>query len=137
MATYGNPDPGPRDVVNAIRCLKAITTDFIAWNDRRNARGKAPIQISVGLHYGPVVVGNIGTARRLEFAVLGDTVNVASRLEALTRELKVGAAMSGAVAEAVRDEAPEEADEILAGFLDHGPLMLRGRDNPVHVLTFG
>lgn len=137
MATFGTPDPGPRDVANAIRCLKAITADFAAWNERRKARGRSPIQIAVGLHYGPVVVGNIGTARRLEFAVLGDTVNVASRLEALTRELKVGAAMSAAVAEAVKEEAPEECEEILAGFADHGPVMLRGRDNPVHVLTFG
>ena len=75
MATFGTPDPSPRDTVNAVNCVKAIVTDFKAWNVRRETRGKAPIQIAVGLHYGPVVVGNIGTDRRLEFAVLGDTVN--------------------------------------------------------------
>jgi adenylate cyclase len=137
MATFGTPDPGPRDTVNAVNCVKAIATDFIAWNVRRHGRGKAPIEISVGLHYGPVVVGNIGTDRRLEFAVLGDTVNVASRLEALTRELGVAAVISSAAAEAVRQEAPDEAEEILAGFVYRGPVMLRGRDHPVEVLTFG
>ena len=52
--------------------------------------GSPSIRIGVGLHFGPVVLGNVGNERRLEFAVLGDTVNVASRLEGLTRELDVG-----------------------------------------------
>ena len=137
MATFGTPDPGSRDAVNAVTCLKSIVTDFDAWNERRKTRNKAPIQIAVGLHYGPVVVGNIGTDRRLEFAVLGDTVNVASRLEALTRELHVAAAISGAAAEAARNEAPDEAVDLLAGFVDRGQVTLRGRDHPVEVLTFG
>jgi adenylate cyclase len=137
MATFGTPDPGPRDATNAVTCLTAIVADFEAWNARRVARGRNPIRISVGLHYGPVVVGNIGTDRRLEFAVLGDTVNVASRLESLTRELGCAAAISGAVAEAVRHEAPEEADESLAGFVDCGAVTLRGRDEKVRVLTYG
>jgi adenylate cyclase len=137
MATFGTPEPGPCDAVNAVNCLKSIVTDFDAWNERRKTRNKAPIQIAVGLHYGPVVVGNIGTDRRLEFAVLGDTVNVASRLEALTRELRAAAAISGAIAEAARNEVPAEADEILAGFIYRGPVTLRGRDHQVEVLTFG
>ncbi len=102
MATFGTPEPGPRDAINARRCLRAIADDFAAWNERRRGRGKAPIEIAIGLHYGPVVVGNIGTDRRLEFAVLGDTVNVASRLEAMTRELNCVALISTSVAEAVR-----------------------------------
>ena len=70
--------------------------------ERARARaGRKPIRISLGLHYGPVVIGNIGTDRRLEFGVLGDTVNVASRLEALTRELDCRAVISDAIAEAV------------------------------------
>jgi adenylate cyclase len=137
MATFGTPDQGPRDAINAVDCVKAIVTDFEAWNERRKTRNKAPVQIAVGVHYGPVVVGNIGTDRRLEFAVLGDTVNVASRLEALTRELGVNAVISSALADAVRNEAPEEADKILSGFVDRGAVTLRGRDHQVEVLTFG
>jgi adenylate cyclase len=97
-------------VVNAIRCLKAITTDFIAWNDRRERSRQGAIQISVGLHYGPVVVGNIGTARRLEFACPwrhGERREPARG--ANPPSSRWAPRMSGAVAEAVRDEAPEEA----------------------------
>ena len=53
----------------------------------RRGRGEIPIQVGLGLHYGPAVLGDIGGAERFEFAVIGDTVNVASRLERLTRDL--------------------------------------------------
>lgn len=137
MATFSTPDPGPRDAINAISCLRSIVDDFEAWNGRRAHRGKRPIQIAVGLHYGPVVVGNIGTDRRLEFAVLGDTVNVASRLEAVTREIGAAAAVSDVVIAAARRESPEEAEHLLAGFVPRGAITLKGRDQPVEVLAYG
>jgi adenylate cyclase len=137
MATFGTPEPGPRDAVNGVKCLRAIVDEFAAWTEHRAARGRAPIRIAVGLHYGPVVVGNIGTDRRLELAVLGDTVNVASRLEALTRELNCGALISASVADAVREEAPREADSLLAGFVPRGEVALKGRARPVVALAYG
>ncbi len=137
MATFGTPDPDLRDAVNGLKCARAIADDFAAWNERRRARGKAPIQIAIGLHYGPVVVGNIGTDRRLEFAVLGDTVNVASRLEAMTRELNCVALISSSVVETVRAEAPLEADALLLGFGERGEAAIRGRARPVAVLAYG
>jgi adenylate cyclase len=136
MATFGTPDPGPRDATNALACLKSIVDDFAAWNHRRSTRGKAPIQISVGLHYGSVVVGNIGTDRRLELAVLGDTVNVAARIEALTRELHCAALVSTAAAEAAMREEPAEAGGILAKFVERGAVALKGREQPVAVLAY-
>ena len=99
--------------------------------------GEEPIQVSVGLHYGPVVLGNIGTDRRLEFSVLGDTVNVASRLEALTRELHCKAVISGDLATAVMIEAAGEGSHPLASFRERGPQILKGRDEPVQVLSYG
>ncbi len=137
MATFGTPDPSDRDATNALTCAKAIADDFGAWNERRHARGRAPVHIAVGLHYGPVVVGSIGTERRLEFAVLGDTVNVASRLEAATRDLRTTALVSSAVVEAVRREAPREVEHLLAGFVDRGAVALRGRDQEVAVFAYG
>jgi adenylate cyclase len=137
MATFGTPDPGPHDATNALGCLRAIVDEFEVWNTRRILKSKEQIRIALGLHYGPVVVGNIGTDRRLEFGVLGDTVNVASRIETLTREFGVVAAISGQVAEAVMNEATGEEQRLLAGFANQGPVALRGRAERVTVLTYG
>ncbi|MBZ8133988.1 adenylate/guanylate cyclase domain-containing protein [Afifella sp. IM 167] len=135
MATFGTPDPGEHDALDALACLSAILEHFSRWNARRLQRGAEPVQISIGLHYGKVVVGNIGTERRLEFAVLGDTVNVASRLEGITRELACRAAISRAAAEAALAEAPEEAEALLARFEPRGPQRLYGRSELVEVLS--
>ena len=137
LATFGTPNPGERDASNALACLVAIVIEFEAWNSRRARAGQAPIRISLGLHYGPVVVGNIGTDRRLELAVLGDTVNVASRLETLTRELDCKAAISAALANAVLIEASGGGSHHLAGFAERGPQTLKGRAESVSVLTLG
>ncbi len=103
MATFGTPFPRPDDVRRAYHCARRMVYLGEAWNAARNEAGDEPLGVSVGLHYGPVVVGDIGNSR-LEFAVIGNTVNVASRLEALTRPL--GAKL--VVSEEVCQRLPEE-----------------------------
>ena len=133
MATFGTPDPGPQDASNALACVRTILDDFSAWNAQRQKAGLMPALISVGLHYGPVVVGDIGTERRMELAVVGDTVNVASRLEVLTRSLGCRAAVSDAAVQAVRRERASDHASLLDGFTERGPQGLRGRAAPVAV----
>ncbi|MEM7171342.1 MAG: adenylate/guanylate cyclase domain-containing protein [Pseudomonadota bacterium] len=87
MANFGTPEQGPHDAGNALRCAFAMMKEMAAWNHKRAERGAEQIKIGIGLHYGVVVTGNIGSDNHLEYAVLGDTVNVASRLERLTRSL--------------------------------------------------
>ena len=140
MATFGNPDPGLRDAANALACGRAMLADMDAWNDERTAGGEETITVSVGIHHGNVVLGDIGSERRLEYAVLGDAVNVASRLEELTRSLGVRMAVSDDLAKAIGDEAGgNEADgetgDALAGFTNAGPRVVRGRDEPITVWT--
>lgn len=135
MATFGTPDPGPGDAGNAVRCAHAMLAAIDDWNRERAAGGVEPIALSIGMHYGTVVLGDIGSARRLEFAVLGDAVNVASRLEALTRELGVRAALSDALVTAVRERAAGDAEALLSRLGTAGSRLLRGRDEPITVWT--
>lgn len=133
MATFGTPEPLPRDALNAFACVKTVLDDFAALNARRIARGEEPVQIAVGAHYGSVVVGNIGTDRRLELGVIGDTVNVASRLEELTRHIGRAAAISDDLVADMRREDEKAADALLAGFDFIGDNQLDGRRQDVGV----
>ena len=54
-------------------------------NDELAAKGRAPIQIGIGIHSGPAIVGSVGSPQRLEFTAIGNTVNVASRIQGLTK----------------------------------------------------
>jgi len=86
MILFGVPEPHPEDASRALACAQAIAVAVDGWNALRTADGAAPIRIGMGAHWGHSFCGTVGDPRRLEFTVLGDTVNVASRLEALTRE---------------------------------------------------
>ena len=135
MATFGTPNPGTHDAGNAVRCGRAMLAGIDLWNRERKEAGAEPIEISIGLHYGMVVLGDIGSTRRLEYAVLGDTVNVARRLEELTRALGVRLAMSDDLASVVRDDTGTDVATLLSGLGDGGPQSLRGRDEPIAVWT--
>jgi class 3 adenylate cyclase/PAS domain-containing protein len=123
LATFGTPRSGPRDATNAIACAVAIMNKVVAWNARRRARGLDPWLIGIGLHTGPVALADIGSERRMEFAVLGETVNLASRIERMSRRLGIAAVASSHVIDAVRREGGEST---LTGFHDFGTHRLRG-----------
>jgi adenylate cyclase len=102
-----------------------------AWNGERAKEGQAPLRMGIGLHYGPVVMGDIGSQRSMAFATVGDTVNVTSRLQSLTRDLNVTVVASTELIQAVEREAAERA--LLGGLTGRGPQLLRGRDTPIEI----
>ncbi|MGD9539138.1 MAG: adenylate/guanylate cyclase domain-containing protein [Alphaproteobacteria bacterium] len=127
MATFGTPTPGPRDATNALSCAVAMQDAVARWNRQRRSRAAPEIRVGIGVHYGPVVLGDIGGEQRFEFAVIGDTVNVASRLERLTRDLDLGIVVADALVRQVRREVGDGADAALQGFVEHPGRSLRGR----------
>ena len=103
MATFGTPLPKPDDAMRAVACVKSMVARMHVLNQQRRANGVPVIDARFGLHFGQVVLGDIG-ANRMEFAVLGDTVNTASRLESMTRALNVQVIASDAVLSAAVDQ---------------------------------
>ena len=126
MATFGALGEGPDDACRALRCACAMLEAAEGWNAKRQARGAAPVKLGIGVHYGPVVVGNVGEQRHLQFTVIGDTVNVASRVERLTREHDTPILASADVIEAARREG-DGAAAMLTAFKETGRVPVRGR----------
>ncbi|MEW5423423.1 adenylate/guanylate cyclase domain-containing protein [Amorphus sp. 3PC139-8] len=132
LATFGTPQPGPTDATNALLCAHDMLREIERWNVKRTARGATLIKIGIGVHYGPVVAGNIGDTRRLEFTVIGDVVNVASRIERLTRRYDVPLIASGNLIDAVHHEG-RCAPELLTAFTESQNSEVRGRRCPVSI----
>lgn len=133
MAVWGGLQRMEDHADRAVRAALAIATVLKEDNAARRAAGLPPIRVRIGLHSGPVVVGNIGAPGRVNFTVVGDTVNIAQRFEQLGKEFmadsdEVVVLASGGTLAALVDR--ESLD------LKHGPPVLRpvkGHDNPVEV----
>jgi adenylate cyclase len=133
MATFGTPFSGLSDAWNALKCAQAMIATVAAFNRERESKGEPPIRAGFGLHYGSVVLGDIG-AHRLEFAVIGATVNAASRLEALTRQLDCALVASDALIVQVRTEIGE-VEAALAQLVRQPEQTVRGIERPIAVWT--
>jgi adenylate cyclase len=133
MATFGTPFAGDVDASNALRCAQAMMTSADAWNVQRAAAGEPPIRVSFGLHYGPVVLGDIGLTC-LEFAVIGATVNAASRLEGLTRSLNCALVASDDLVKRAKAELGA-ADAEFQPLVAQAPQSIRGLEQPIAIWT--
>ena len=94
MALFGVPFAGQHDADDAVKVANAMFVALRALNRDRKGGGKPPIGIGVGISTGVVVVGNIGSTKRMEYTAIGDTVNLASRLESATKYYGTGVLIS-------------------------------------------
>jgi PAS domain S-box-containing protein len=132
MATFGTPERSDRDAGNALAAVVDMVASIQHWNGERQARGEPVLRIGIGAHYGSVILGEIGSVRRVEFAVVGDTVNLANRLEALTRRLETAAVISRALMEAAAADPVSDA-ALLDLFVPIEAQAIEGYDAPVAV----
>ena len=85
MALFGVPFGRPEDADNAVAVANEMFVALAAVNRRRTADGFKPLEIGVGISTGDVIAGSIGSTKRMEYTVIGDSVNLASRLESANK----------------------------------------------------
>lgn len=100
MAVFTPPLGSSDYAADAVRAALAMRRALAEFN--ASGKSPAPVEFGIGIHCGKLVAGNIGTAARLEYTFIGDTVNVASRLESKTKDFKTDIIMSGAAVEKAR-----------------------------------
>ena len=101
MANFGTPKSAGNDAQNAFNCALEMNLKLQEFNKLRKKKGLKEIKHRIGIHYGPCVVGNIGSELRTEFAVIGDSVNVASRICDACKEFDTNLIISKIVADKI------------------------------------
>ena len=127
MALFGAPIPQPDHAYRAVKTGLAMLEVVRQLNVRRSRRGEKPIQIGVGINTGDVVVGTVGSEERLEYTAIGDPVNVASRIESLTRQVKEHDLL---ISQATLDALGAEHDFITK---DLGYFTVKGKSSQIHI----
>ena len=125
LALFGAPFEAPEAAHHAVSAAREM---LVAMNSINEA-SSWPLRIGIGIHFGEVVAGNIGSPRRKEYTVIGDTVNFAARLEALNKEFNSQLLISAAVRNALGDDGSDA--------VPLGDVAIRGYDRPMAVWQLG
>lgn len=112
-----------RDAINA---AETIILALETWNESRATQKLNKVEVAIGIHAGPAVIGAIGDDRRLEFTAIGNTVNLAARLEEVAKQRDWTLVISSTTAAIAGTDT--------TNFTSAGPLKLRGSANPMEVL---
>jgi class 3 adenylate cyclase len=126
MALFGAPLPLPDTALAAVRAAQDMQELIQLFNAERSAVGKAPIAIGVGIATGEVIAGYTGTQQRATYTCIGDTVNLAARLEAHTKAAGRGILLDGVTQAALAGALPTDA---------LGPVQLKGKASPTEVFA--
>ena len=125
MANFGTPRSHGNDAQNAFNCGVLMNHKLAEWNKVRVEEGLSEIQHRIGIHYGKCVVGNMGSEQRLEFAVIGDAVNVASRICDACKNFDTNFLISADVANRITCDVPSE---------DAPNVGMRGREGKIDLV---
>jgi adenylate cyclase len=123
MAIFGAPTATAEDALNAVKAAVTMQKRMATLNSELRAEGYGQISVGIGLHTGEATIGYIGSERRSEYTAIGDTVNLASRLES-----------NAAGGEILMSEATAAASGNLIPVEQREPLTVKNRIQPVNVL---
>ncbi len=126
LAVFGAPESFRDDADRALKAACEMQIALEKWNQDRKERSLPVFEQGIGVHFGPATVGNVGVEERLEYTVIGDTVNVASRLQGLCKELGHNTLISASLVEAC--ENPPALDYVGS----HG---IRGRQANLEIYS--
>jgi class 3 adenylate cyclase len=133
VVVFGAPISRPKVERLAVAAALAMRERLARLNVRREARGDTAIETGIGISAGDVVAGNIGSLERMLYTVIGDAVNVASRLETLTKDYPGHSIL---VTSKVAEELAAEEDGAAVCTLERiGPVHVKGRVDPVDVYS--
>ncbi len=122
MALFGAPTATPDDAQNAVRAAAAMQNRIVSLNEELLAQGYWKVAVGMGLHTGEATIGYIGSDKRSEYTAIGDTVNLASRLQSNARNGQI--LISDATARAAGDIFP---------MTKQNPLTVKNRKKPVEL----
>lgn len=126
MAFFGAPVEDPEHAVNACRCALQMVEKLDRFNKENAHRGWPEIRTGIGINTDVVVMGNMGSESRMDFTVIGDGVNLASRVEGLTKDYKVPIVISENTAKKVKGNFE---------LIPLGDVKVKGKEIPVKVYT--
>jgi len=104
MAQFGAPLNDPEQEKHAVLCAIDMQNELVILREKWKNEGKPPLEIGIGIHSGDAIVGSIGSEERMEYTAIGDTVNVGSRLETITRKTAYPIIISETTYNAVKDQ---------------------------------
>ena len=125
MANFGTPKSHGNDAQNAFNCGVLMNQKLAEWNTERQAADLPAIHHRIGIHFGNCVVGNMGSEQRLEFAVIGDAVNVASRICDACKNYDTSFLISSDLADRISHHLPSDKAPAVA---------LRGRERTINLV---
>lgn len=124
LAVFGAPVPFDDHELRAVQAVIGIREALATFNAREVEQGRKPLRIGTGIHVGEMIAGSVGSPDRMEYTVIGDVVNVASRLQSLTKDLGVDVLFSRDIYEKVKDAVSARALP---------PVSIRGKAEPLEV----
>jgi adenylate cyclase len=128
MAVFGSPIQREDDAARALDCAMEILEAAARWSLEREQAGRLPVAIGIGGHYGEVFAGAVGCEHLREYTVIGDTVNVAQRLERLSRDVDSPLVVSAALLQAADARNTAEWRRL-------PPQQLKGHSEPIEAFS--